>query len=303
MNRLIDRMPAGARGPAWMIVSCFAFATMWALIRLASRDLSPFVLVFYRNAFGLLALTPMLLRNPGLMVTSRLPVHVRRATSGIIATYCTFYAVSNAPMAVALAINYSAPLFATVGAVLFLGEKIYGRRIGAVLVGFAGVLVVLRPGSMPMTPGIAAAMISAVTTAFSLVAIKQLVGSDDSRSVTVWSFVLMLPVSAAVALFWWKWPAPETWPLLVAIGICAAVGQLSMSRAFQLAEATAVMPYDFVRFGLVTLIGITMFDERLDAFTLIGGALVIGSTIYLAYREAVVARSLRPASQVADRAV
>jgi len=190
-----------------------------------------------------------------------------------------------------------------VGAVLFLGEKIHGRRIGAVLVGFAGVLVVLRPGSMPMTPGIAAAMISAVTTAFSLVAIKQLVGSDDSRSVTVWSFVLMLPVSAAVALFWWKWPAPATWGLLVAIGICAAVGQLSMSRAFQLAEATAVMPYDFVRFGLVTLIGITMFDERLDALTLIGGALVIGSTIYLAYREAVVARSLRPASQIADRAV
>ena len=106
MNRLIDRLPAGARGPAWMIVSCFAFATMWALIRLASRDLSPFVLVFYRNAFGLLALTPMLLRNPGLMVTSRLPVHVRRATSGIIATYCTFYAVSNAPMAVALAATY-----------------------------------------------------------------------------------------------------------------------------------------------------------------------------------------------------
>lgn len=77
-----------------------------------------------------------------------------------------------------------------------------------------------------------------------------------------------------------------------------------MSRAFQPGqEPTAVMPYDFVRFGLVTLIGITMFDERLDAFTLIGGALVIGSTIYLAYREAVVARSLRPASQVADRAV
>jgi len=283
-----------------MLVSSFAFACMWGLIRLASHDLSPFLLVFWRNLFGLLALTPMLLANRGLMQTSRIGVHLRRATSGIIATYGTFYAVSNAPLAIALAINYSAPLFATIGAVLFLGERIHVRRIGALLIGFAGVLIVLRPGSVPLTPGIAAAMISAIATAFSLVAIKQLVGTDDSRSVTVWSFVLMLPVSAVIALFFWQWPQPATWGLLAAIGICAAVGQTTMSRAFQLAEATAVMPYDFIRFGLVTLIGITMFDERLDGFTLLGGALVIGSTIYLAYREAVVARSLKPVTQIAD---
>jgi drug/metabolite transporter (DMT)-like permease len=270
---------------------------MWGLIRVASRDLSPFQLVFFRNAFGFLALTPMLLSNPGLLATSRLSVHLRRATSGVIATYATFYAVANAPLAQALAINYSAPLFATVGAALFLGETIHARRIGAVLVGFAGVLVVLRPGALPMTPGILAAMLSAITTAFSLVAIKQLVGTDDARSVTAWSFVLMLPVSAVVALFWWKWPQPSTWPFLVAIGLCAAAGQISMSRAFHAGDATAVMPYDFVRFGLVTLIGITVFDERFDMFTLIGGAMVIGSTIYLAYREAVAHRRLRVASQ------
>ena len=280
-----------------MLVSSLAFAVMWGLIRLASRELSPFVLVFWRNAFGLLALTPMLLANRGLLSTARLPTHLRRAASGIIATYGTFYAVSNAPLAQALSINYSAPLFATVGAALFLGERIRARRIGAVLVGFAGVLVVLRPGMLPMTPGVAAAMISAVATAFSLVAIKQLVGTDDSRSVAVWSFVLMLPVSAVVALWFWRWPSLAVWPLLLGIGLCAAAGQTTMSRAFQLAEATAVMPYDFVRFALVTLIGVTIFDERLDGWTLLGGALVIGSTIYLAYRESVLARATRLAGQ------
>jgi drug/metabolite transporter (DMT)-like permease len=296
MQSLINRLPANQRGPAWMLMSSVVFACMWGLIRWASHDVSPFVLVFYRNAFGLLALTPMLVRNPGLLATARLPVHLRRATSGVIATYGTFYAVSNAPLAQTLAINYSTPLFATVGAVLFLGEKLHARRIGAVLVGFAGVLIVLRPGSLPLTPGIAAAMIAAVSTAFSFVAIKQLVSTDDARSVTAWSFVLMLPVSIIVALFSWRWPQPQTWPLLAAIGLCAAVGQTTMSRAFQAADASAVMPYDFVRFGLVTLIGVTAFGERVDGYTLIGGALVICATIYLAYRETVAHRKLRPAS-------
>lgn len=296
MERLIDRLPAHQRGPAWMLVASVAFACLWGLVRLASAEISPFALVFWRNAMGLLALTPMLLRTPGLLATARLPVHVRRAASGVVATYATFYAVANAPLAQTLSINYSAPLFATVGAVLFLGEKIHARRIGALLVGFAGVLIVLRPGALPITTGVAAAIVSAISTAFSLVAIKQLVGTDDTRSVTAWSFVLMLPVSAVIALFFWTWPPLHIWPVLGAMGLAAAAGQITMSRAFSAGDATAVMPFDFLRFGLVTLIGILVFKERLDIWVLIGGGLVIASSIYLAYRESVAHRALRPAS-------
>lgn len=274
-----------------MIVSCIAFSSMWVLIRYASHDVHAFVIVFFRNFFGTLVLVPMMLRNKGLMKLNRVKANLRRATSGFIATTGTFYAVSHAPMATALSINYTAPLFATVGAVLFLGEKIHFRRVAALIVGFAGMLIVVRPGALPMSAGVLAAMISAVSTAFSIIAIRQLVASDDSRSVAAWTFILMTPPSLVVALFFWTWPPANVWPLLIAIGCAAAVGQLSMNRAFALAETSAILPYDFVRFGLVTLAGITFFHERLDALTVLGGIVIFAATVYLAIRERQVARA------------
>jgi drug/metabolite transporter (DMT)-like permease len=279
------------RGIFWMIVSCIAFSSMWVLIRYASHDVHAFVIVFFRNFFGTLVLVPMMVRNKGLMKLNRVKANLRRATSGFIATTGTFYAVSHAPMATALSINYTAPLFATVGAVLFLGEKIHFRRVAALIIGFAGMLIVVRPGALPMTPGVLAAMISAVSTAFSIIAIRQLVASDDSRSVAAWTFILMTPPSLVVALFFWTWPPANVWPLLFAIGCAAAVGQLSMNRAFALAETSAILPYDFVRFGLVTLAGITFFHERLDALTVVGGVVIFAVTVYLAIRERQVARA------------
>jgi drug/metabolite transporter (DMT)-like permease len=279
-----------------MIVSCIAFASMWVLIRFASHDVHAFVIVFFRNLFGTLVLLPMMLRNKGLMRIGRLKANLRRATSGFIATTGTFYAVSHAPLATALSINYTAPLFATVGAVLFLGEKIHARRVAALIVGFAGMLIVVRPGALPMTPGVLAAMVSAVSTAFSIIAIRQLVALDDSRSVAAWAFILMTPPSLVLALFYWTPPPWQTWPLLFVIGCVAAVGQLAMNRAFALAEASAVLPYDFVRFGLVTIFGITLFHERLDAMTIVGGIVIFAATVYLAVRERQVARATAEAA-------
>lgn len=279
-----------------MIVSCVAFAAMWLMIRYASRQVHAFEIVFFRNLIGALVMLPMLLTTPGLLRLDRLPTHLRRATSGFIATTGTFYAVAHAPLATALSINYTAPLFATVGAVLFLGERIRARRVGALVVGFFGMLIVVRPGSLPMTPGVIAAMISAVSTAFSIVAIRALVTSDDSRAVAAWPFILTTIPSLIVASFVWTWPPREVWPLLGLIGAAAAIGQLTMSRAFALAEASAILPYDFVRFGLIATAGIMLFGERMDALTIVGGAIILAATIYLAVREAQVARDARAAS-------
>ncbi|MEY2882470.1 MAG: hypothetical protein RL490_194 [Pseudomonadota bacterium] len=279
-----------------MVLSCIAFASMWVMIRYASRDVHAFEIVFFRNAIGTLWLLPMMLRNPGLIRRERLTANLRRATSGFIATMGTFYAVSHAPMATVLSINYTAPLFATVGAVLFLGERIHIRRVLALAAGFIGMLIVLRPGAVPLTPGIIAAMISAVSTAFSIVAIRALVGKDDSRAVAAWSFILMTIPSFIAALPVWSWPPLHAWVLLVMIGGAAAIGQLTLSRAFALAEASAVLPYDFVRFALIASFGIGLFGERLDGYTILGGTIIFATTIYLAVREAKVARDARAAS-------
>jgi drug/metabolite transporter (DMT)-like permease len=279
-----------------MIVSCIAFGSMWVMIRYASREVHSFEIVFFRNAIGTVVLLPMMLTNKGLIRLERLTANLRRATSGFVATMGTFYAVAHAPLATALSINYTAPLFATAGAVLFLGERIRFRRIAALAVGFIGMLIVIRPGALPLTPGVVAAFISAVSTAFSIVAIRALVSTDDSRAVAAWTFILMTPASLVAALFVWAWPPVHVWPLLFGIGCAAAVGQLTLSRAFSLAEASAILPYDFVRFGIVATAGIALFGERLDALTLVGGAVILASTIYLAVREAQVARALRAAS-------
>jgi len=279
-----------------MIVSCTAFASMWVLIRYAACDVHSFEIVFFRNAIGTLVLLPMMLANPGLIRRSRLRANLRRATSGFVATMGTFYAVAHAPLATALSINYTAPLFATAGAVLFLGETIHVRRIAALVAGFAGMLIVVRPGALPLTAGVVAAVISAIAAAFSIVAIRQLVASQDSRAVAAWTFILMTPPSLIAASFVWTWPPLHVWPLLLMIGGAAAIGQLSLSKAFSLAEASAILPYDFVRFGLVATAGIGLFGERLDALTIVGGVVILGATIYLAVREAQVARGARAAS-------
>lgn len=279
------------RGIFWMIISCIAFAAMWVMIRYASRDMHAFQIVFFRNFIGTIVLLPMLLANRGLLRFDKIGSHLRRATSGFVATMGTFYAVSHAPLATALSINYTAPLFATVGAVLFLGEKIRLRRVAALVIGFVGMLIVVRPGALPMTPGVVAAMISAVSTAFSIIAIRALVASDDSRAVAAWSFILMTIPSLIAASFVWTMPPQHVWPLLAGIGIAAAIGQLSMSKAFSLAEASAILPYDFVRFGLVASAGIALFGERIDALTIVGGGIILATTIYLALRERQVARA------------
>jgi drug/metabolite transporter (DMT)-like permease len=272
-------------GPFWFIVACFAFASMWVMIRYAAKYLHSFEIVFFRNFLGLLFLLPMLLRSPGLIRRERLKTHMGRATSGFVATMGTFYAVANAPLADVLAINYTAPLFGTVGAVIMLGERIQARRIAALAVGFVGMLLVLRPGSVPLSAGIVAAIISAVSTGYSIVAMRSLVGMDDARAVAAWTFILTTLPSLAVALFVWTSPPVVVWPLLAGIGAAAAVGQLTLSRAFSLAEASAVLPLDFVRFGLITAAGVLLFEERYDSITFAGGALILLSTIYLAVRE------------------
>lgn len=259
---------------------------MWVMIRYAARDLHSFEIVFFRNFLGLLFLLPMMVRSPGLIRRDRLRVHLGRATSGFIATMGTFYAVANAPLATTLAINYTAPLFGTVGAVMVLGERIRARRVAALAVGFVGMLLVLRPGHLPLTPGIAAAIISAVSTGYSIVAMRSLVGVDDPRAVAAWTFILTTIPSLGVALFVWTTPPAAVWGWLVGIGAAAAIGQLTLTKAFSLSEASAVLPLDFVRFGLITAAGVLLFGERYDLLTLAGGALILGSTIYLAIREA-----------------
>jgi drug/metabolite transporter (DMT)-like permease len=286
----------------WILLSCVFFAAMWAAIRVASARLHPFELVFWRNCLGLTFILPMFLwrGESSWLRTSRPFVHMRRATSGMVATMATFYAVVHAPMATAISISYAAPLFATIAAVLFFGETIRIRRISALIIGFAGILIVLRPGAIPMSAGIAAAMIASVATAFSIISVKQLTNSEDQRTIVFYSFALMLLPSLIIAWPHLHWPQGKDWLLILPIGLLAVLGQSTLVRAYTLAETSALLPYDFVRFILVVAIGIIWFGERFDAFTLLGGSIILASTLYLAHRERVAAHSSKPTAAPKD---
>ena len=168
------------------LVSCVAFGSMWGLIRLATQQLDSFQVVFGRNLFGLLWMIPWLAFTGGFAIRAgQIKGHLQRATSGVIATFSVFYAVAHAPLATAMAINYAAPLFATIAAVLLLGERIRARRIAALTAGVLGMLLVIRPGSLPLTPGVIAAMISAIATAFTIITIKRMTATEEMRAIAL----------------------------------------------------------------------------------------------------------------------
>jgi drug/metabolite transporter (DMT)-like permease len=155
-------------------------------------------------------------------------------------------------------------------------------------------------GAVLMSSGIAAALLAAVATGFSIITIKQLTKSEDSRVVTIFSFVFMLPPSLLLALPYWVWPSLGQLGLLVGVGVLASIGQLAMTRAFAGAEASAVLPYDALRLVVIVAIATLGFQDHLDAFAILGGVVILGSTIYLAHRESVVARSIKPSLGIRD---
>ncbi len=296
MNLLLKPLDADQSLPralAWMLVSCVFFAAMQTQVRFASHHLHPFEILFWRNALGVLIQLPLVLHMGGLRGRA-VRVHVKRATSGFVAACANYYAIAHAPLATANAITFAAPLLATLAAVLFMGERIHSRRITALVIGFIGVLIVVHPDHTPFTTGIAAALLASVSIAFSIVAIKHLTISERPELIVFYSFALMAVPTLLVALPFWQWPRVQDWPYLLGVGIFASIAQTALVLAFRLADTAAVLPFDFLRFGLIVLSGVIFFGEAVDSYTLVGGSIILAATVYLAHRERQVALAKRP---------
>ncbi len=289
--KYLGHLPATARGAVYMLLSTVCLAVLWVLIRYASHTMPSPLIVFYRTFFGLLFMAPILLRERHhVFVTHRLGLHILRSLTGIIAMYATFYAVAVAPLADIVAISYATPLFATLVAVLALGEVIRARRITTLLIGLFGMLLVMRPGLRELGPGHLAALGAALMTAGSLTAIKLLSATERIDAIVGFTYIFMLPINFIVALFFWQWPNMTELVLLVGIGILANLGQVFLARSFAAAEITAVLPLDFVRLVLAAGFGIVLFGEHLDWQTLLGASVILLSSVYLAHRESRLAK-------------
>lgn len=287
-SRYFHAQTGAVRGALLMAGAATSFAGMAVMIRICSEQVHAFEIAFFRNLFGLAFMLPWLLRGTGLgqLATQRFGLYFLRALLGIAAMLSFFWALTAMPVAGAVAISFTAPLFITVGAALVLGEVVRARRWTATLVGFGGMLLMLRPGASTLHPAALAALFSAIAMAGSALAIKELSRTERSRAIVTWMVVLMTPLALPAALWVWEWPEPVTWALLVAIGGLGTIGHLLLTSALKTGDASYVMPFDFVRLPAAALLAWWLFAETVDAWTWIGAGVIFGATVYITRREA-----------------
>ena len=277
---------APVKGVLWMLVSAAALAGLTGVVRHMSAGLPPFEIAFFRSFFGLLILAPWLMRSGlGVLRTKRLGLYTMRCALGAATMLMWFTAISMVPLADAVALGFTSPLFVILGAALFLGEVVRGRRLGATLCGFAGALIILRPGGGVLDPGAVLVLLSAVTLAGANLSVKELSRTEPVQAIVTYMVIFMVPLTFIPALLVWQTPTPAQLAELAGLAAVATLGNYAMTRAVAVADASAVMPYDYARLPFVALIGFFVFGETSDAATWIGAGVIAVASLYLAHHE------------------
>jgi drug/metabolite transporter (DMT)-like permease len=285
-NRKFARAPNPLRGMAYMLACGFAFAAMNAIIRYMSADLHPLEIAFFRSLFGLLAFAPAFIRH-GIepLRTGRPAMHLLRGSLNVVSMTLFFTAISLVPLAKVAALGFSAPLFATVLAVVLLGEAIHARRIVALIVGFAGTMIILRPGYGGMDLGAVLVLISSLGYATGLIVIKSLTRTESSTTISIYAMLFTTPATFLLALSVWQAPTWSQLAWMAAIGGIGSLAHLAFAEAVKAVDITVVMPIDFTKLIWSAIIGYLVFAEVPDAWTWVGGTVIFSAVIYIAYRE------------------
>lgn len=293
------RLPPNVQGALWLVTGGFIFTTTGAMIRLLSEQIESVQTAFLRSVIGLALLAPII--ATGKVVpwhSKRIKGHFWRTLAGTASMVLGFYAVAMLPLADATAISFSQPLFAVLLAALIVGEKVRWRRWSATIVGFVGVLVMVRPGEGTLQLGALVAIANAAMVAFSILLVKRLSDSESPLMIltqfAIFSTLLLLPP----ALWLWRWPDLWGWTLAVGVALTATVGQYFWVQAFKVGEMSAVAPFEYLRLPFAVFVGWLLWSEVPVVWTYVGAAIVIASAIYIAHREAQLARERKREARV-----
>ena len=293
---MIFRVPAASSqvlAVLWMLLACFALSMIAAIGRHAALDgLHPFQTVFLRLLIALVTLLPFVFQA-GLhkLKTPQFKLHVIRAMNGICAMWLWFFAVAYIPIDEQTALSFLAPIFTTIGALVFLGETVRMRRITAIIISLCGALIIVRPGFTDFNLGHGLALTSALAMGVTMLLIKSLTARDSALTIVFFSNLLMAPVALLPALYVWQWPDAGLWLWLLGFGPCAAIGHFALARAYGLADASFVSAIDYARLPFAALIGWILFSELSDIWTWIGASIIFSSTLYIARREMMIAKA------------
>lgn len=279
-------LPPALRGALWMAAGALALASMMLLVRLASRTQHTFEIVFFRNLFGLLAILPVLLRNRrAVLFPNRPGLLLIRSAMGFLAMCLWFSALALVPLAEATALSFTAPIFTTLLAALFLGESMRARRWVVTAVAFAGALLILRPGFREVGPEVSLALAAAVVWGASSIVVKILGRTEPSEVIVTWMVAPLVPVSLVMALPFWRSPDAFELALFALMGLAGSIGHFCVSRALATTEAGIVAPYDYLRLPFVAWLGWMALGETVDLWTWLGGGLIAAGGVVLARRE------------------
>lgn len=283
--------PLSGRGVALMLGSVLSFGLMAITIRMASKQLHPFEIAFFRNLFGLLFTAP-LIWSTGLAVlrTNRLRLYLLRCLVGLGAMLTGFWALVHLPLAQAIALSYTTPLFVTILAVLVLHEVVRARRWSAIAMGFIGVLVILRPGVDGLQFAAIVALVSSLLAASAAVSIKFLSRTEHPDAIVIWMVLIMTPLSLLPAIPVWQWPNAESWFWVILTGGFGTLGHVCLTRAYRISDVSALQSLNFLQLPIVAFLAWLLFDEAVDAWTAVGAGIIFTSTIYIARREAALRR-------------
>ncbi|WP_209424506.1 DMT family transporter [Pararhodobacter sp. SW119] len=284
MNRFRG-LSTGEPGAALAIVLAVMAAALNALdavlVRLVSETMHPFAIGFFRSAFGLLFVAPWMVSLPRLARSSYRWTHVVRAGIKLGALVAFYAAFARANLADATAIMFTAPLFLTLGAWMVLRERLDLLRIIAILAGFCGALIIIRPGQGDPSPALLFALGGAALIAVSQLMLKVMSRRDDTRTLVAWNLVVTVPLAVLPALYFWATPSWDILALLALQGGLGALNMAMLTRAFSLTEASRLAPIDFLRLPVVALLAFVAFGEVAGINTWIGAAVILGGTLLL----------------------
>ncbi len=281
-----ETLPGSVRGALWMLFAAAMFSCMGGLIRHLASDIHPLVTGFFRSVIGMILILPFVARfGFGMVRTRRHGMFFLRCFASAVGQAFYFMAIAFLPMADAISLTFTAPLFGVVLAVALLGEKFRPARGIATVLGFAGALIVLRPGFAEVTLITLTPLMAALSMSFIWVFVKMLARTEPTERIVFYLIAYMIPTSLVPALFVWTTPALEHVPWLIGLAVVANLGQMAMTNAYRAADATAVFPFDFARLPFTALIAYFAFAQSPDAWTWLGALVIFGSTVFVVRHE------------------
>ena len=285
--RRLAALPDAVRGALWMSAASLFFAVIYVVIRRLTQTVPIQELVLLRALLGIAFMAPWLVRaGPAGLRTGRPWMYVWRTALSYSGMLCWFYALANMPLADATSLMFTLPLFTVLLAATFLGERVGVDRWMATAVGFAGALIIIRPGFVEVGLAAGAALYTALSYAGSGAMTKALVRTESPNAVVFFTFALLAVVSVGPAVVVWQTPVWEDVSWIILFGVLSAVATQCVTRAFAAAPASVVVPFQFLKLPFVAVIAFLWFAEPPDPWTWLGALVIFASTYAIVRREA-----------------